>query len=68
MDHFTPLPALVGGALIGLGASLLIVTTGHCAGISGILDGWLRRNGGGWRWSFLGGLVCGGLVMQGTHF
>lgn len=64
MHTFTPLPALAGGALIGLGASLLIVTTGRCAGISGILDGWLHRDGGGWRWAFLGGLVAGGFVLR----
>ena len=64
MDHFTPGSALAGGALIGLAASLLIVTTGRCAGVSGIVDGALSRNSPAWRWTFLGGLVAGGALLR----
>ena len=37
---FTPLSALLGGALIGLAAVMLMASTGRIAGISGIV-GWL---------------------------
>lgn len=38
MTDFTPWPAAVGGLLIGLSAVILLRTTGHIAGISGILS------------------------------
>ena len=62
--NFTPIPALFGGTLFGLGASVLILTTGRCAGVSGILDGSLRRLAPAWRLTFLAGLVLGGLVAR----
>ena len=43
MEHFTPLPALAGGLLIGAGALLLMLGAGRIAGISGILSGILMR-------------------------
>src|SRR3982751_5939097 len=36
MDSFTPIPAAIGGALIGLSAALLWLGNGRIAGISGI--------------------------------
>lgn len=64
MHNFTPVSALAGGALIGLAASALLVFTGRVAGISGILDGFLRPTPGardwGWRAAFLGGLLASG--------
>jgi uncharacterized membrane protein YedE/YeeE len=65
MNDFTPLPALLGGALIGLAASLLLLTHGKVAGISGLYGGMLRRGTSdrGFRLWFLAGLVvAGGLV------
>lgn len=62
MHDFTPIPALLGGALIGLAAALLLLADGRIAGISGIFSGLLQGKGG-WRLSFLAGLslagVCG---------
>ncbi|MEX2631439.1 MAG: YeeE/YedE family protein [Tistlia sp.] len=43
------LPALLGGAMIGLSATLLLLLSGRIAGISGILAGVLRLPGGGGR-------------------
>ncbi len=67
MNHqdFTPLPALAGGALIGLSASLLLLTHGKIAGISGILGGLLARDDGerGTRLSFVVGLLAAGVVL-----
>ena len=37
MTNFTPVSAAIGGALIGLAAVLLMLSTGRIAGISGIL-------------------------------
>ncbi|TWI60792.1 hypothetical protein IP91_04987 [Pseudoduganella lurida] len=57
--HFTPLAALAGGLLIGLGAALLLLCDGRIAGVSGILGGLLRAAPGEriWRLAFLGGLL-----------
>lgn len=61
MDNFTPWSAVAGGAMIGLGASLLLLLNGRIAGISGIFNGVLRPQAGdtGWRVLFLAGLVTG---------
>lgn len=58
--NFTPLPALLGGVLIGLSASLLWLGHGRVAGISGIWGGLLRRADElEWRLLFLGGMLAG---------
>jgi hypothetical protein len=68
MDHlqlpFTPLPALAGGALIGLAASALLLLLGQVAGISGIMLGVLRPTTAEWPWraAFVLGLFGGGLA------
>jgi uncharacterized protein len=57
---FTPVSALIGGALIGLAATLLLWALGRIAGISGILGGAIEARGDrGWRLAFLVGLVAG---------
>ena len=57
--------ALFGGALIGLAAAGLLVLTGKTAGVSGIVDGFLRGEKGEWSWkaAFLAGLATGGLLL-----
>ena len=58
--EFTPVSALVGGAMIGLAAVLLLALVGRIAGISGILNGAIeQRDGRAWRWAFLLGLIAG---------
>jgi uncharacterized membrane protein YedE/YeeE len=57
--NFTPLSALVGGALIGMSAALLLWLTGRIAGVSGIMHGALLQRRDAWRWLFLLGLVAG---------
>lgn len=56
---FTPYSALLGGALIGAAAALLVLASGRIAGISGILGGLLRSRGGEIRWraAFIAGLL-----------
>ena len=57
---FTPLSALIGGALIGLAATWLFASLGRIAGISGIFNSAVdEREGRGWRLAFLLGLIAG---------
>jgi uncharacterized membrane protein YedE/YeeE len=60
----TWLLALLGGALIGSGSALLLLTHGRIAGISGIAGGLLQRAtpDRAWRLAFVGGLVAVGVV------
>lgn len=64
MSLDTALTALAGGALIGAAASLLLLTHGRVAGISGIAGGLLRADtpDRDWRLGFLVGLVLAGVV------
>ena len=53
---------LIGGALIGLAAVLLLALNGRVAGVSGILGGLLTSNIGSerfWRVAFILGLIAG---------
>ena len=61
---FTPLPALAGGALIGVAVSIFLLATGRVAGISGIVGGVLSPKPGdlAWRVAFLVGLLGVGVV------
>lgn len=59
------LPNLAGGALIGLAAGALRLTSGHIAGISGIARLALRGPERGWRLAFLAGLILAGLIPAG---
>jgi uncharacterized membrane protein YedE/YeeE len=58
---FTPIPGLIGGALIGLGSAILLLANGKVAGISGILGRsfFPRSFDVGWRLAFLIGLPLG---------
>jgi uncharacterized protein len=64
MADFTPVSAAIGGALIGLSATLLMLLTGRIAGISGIFGGCLGFgiNDKGWRIAFIAGLVLAPLI------
>ncbi len=65
MENFTPVASLIGGMLIGLSASVMLLFNGKIAGISGIVAGILtpRRNDVAWRTVFVGGLLAGGLLL-----
>jgi uncharacterized membrane protein YedE/YeeE len=62
--EFSPIPALLGGALIGLSATTMLLLLGRIAGISGIVSGLLEPRGGdlGWRAAFTAGLLSAGLI------
>jgi len=66
MEHFTPIASLIGGAMIGLAASLLLLGDGRVAGISGIVGGLLRPVAGDavWRGLFVAGIALGGLALR----
>ena len=62
---FTPVSALIGGALIGASASMMLALNGRITGISGIVGGLIRRQRGevSWRATFLAGLLVGGVLL-----
>ncbi|MDF2096226.1 YeeE/YedE family protein [Aquibaculum arenosum] len=66
MENFTPVSALIGGAFIGLSASLLLLSLGRIAGISGIIGSLLTpgRSGAPWRLPFVIGLLLGPFVVM----
>ena len=61
-------PALAGGMLIGLAATLLLWSIGRIAGISGIVNGIASgaRGDRAWRVAFLAGMMAAGAVT--LHF
>ena len=62
ITEFTPYAGLLGGALIGLSAVLLMAGTGRIAGCSGIFRNMLTLDFGSdfiWRGLFVVGLVAG---------
>lgn len=66
MENFTPVSALVGGALIGSSAVLLMALTGRVAGISGIVSNIVLGAPGErlWRALFMIGLVLGPVIVR----
>lgn len=61
MVIFNLTTALLGGALIGLSATLLLLFNGRIAGISGIVSGAIGLGGDGtWKRLFIAGLLVGG--------
>ncbi len=61
MENFTPVSGLVGGLLIGVAATLLLLLNGRISGISGIVGGLLvpKSSDAGWRVVFVAGLLLG---------
>ena len=66
MENFTPIPAAIGGVLIGLSAALLWVAKGRIAGISGILGSLAgaRSDDIAWRVTFLIALLVAPLFYR----
>ena len=64
MTNFTPISAAIGGALIGLAALMLMLSTGRIAGVSGIFSGLLNpaTSDRGWRAAFVAGLIAAPLT------
>jgi uncharacterized membrane protein YedE/YeeE len=66
LADFTPVSAAIGGGLIGLAVTLLMLFTGRIAGISGILAGCLGpgMNDKSWRIAFIAGLFLAPLAAR----
>jgi uncharacterized protein len=66
MHNFTPIASTIGGILIGLSASAMLLFNGRIAGISGIFAGVLRpaKDDTLWKICFLAGLFVGGLLLR----
>lgn len=65
ITNFSPVPAALGGLIIGLSVVLLMLGNGRIAGVSGILGcvlGRLPEGDRSWRLYFIGGLVAGGVL------
>lgn len=63
--NFTPVSSTLGGVLLGIAASTLLLANGEVCGISGILGGaaFDKRGGRLWRTVFLAGLLAGGALV-----
>ena len=59
------LMATLGGAMIGMAASMLLLFQGRIAGVSGIIGGLLQRPGKDTSWQalFVAGLLTGGMLL-----
>ena len=60
---------VIGGALIGIAASLLLLLNGRIAGVSGIVGGIFGTGGAAerfWRVAFVIGLICGAAIYSFT--
>ena len=64
MHNFTPISALLGGALIGLASAWLLAANGRIAGVSGMLHGIFSPPEAEWRAWFISGLLLAGLAWQ----
>ncbi len=60
-------PPLIGGALIGLSATLLLVSLGRIAGVSGIVGNVVAapKSSQSWQWGFIVGLIATGWILLG---
>ena len=65
MENFTPVASVLGGTLIVLSASAMLLFMGKIAGISGIVGGLvsLRKDDVLWRIAFVAGLLTGGFIL-----
>lgn len=69
MDLYPTLNSLLGGALIGVAVTLMLLFNGRVTGISGIIASSLSKpsRDGLWRWLFLAGMIAGGFLMHGLR-
>ncbi len=61
--------ALIGGAIIGIAVSVMLLFNGRVTGISGIINGALTPQRGDtlWRVLFVVGLILGGFTLRGLN-
>lgn len=70
MIPFDPISAAIGGALIGLAVTLLMLLNGRLAGISGVMGDLLEPGTlfKGWRVAFLVGLIAAPLLAKAAGY
>lgn len=58
--------ALIGGAVIGIAVSMMLIFNGRVTGISGIISGIIKPQKGDvlWRSMFVIGLLLGGVILR----
>lgn len=58
--------ALIGGAIIGIAVTIMLLFNGRVTGISGIINGIFNLQTGDvlWRFTFVLGLFVGGLILR----
>lgn len=61
--------AVIGGVIIGLAVSIMLIFNGRVTGISGIVGGALKLDtlDKNWRYLFIAGLLFGGLILRFTY-
>lgn len=66
LHDFTPVSALIGGAMVGLSASLLVLSHGRVAGVAGLFGRMLQRRSDdrALAIAFVAGLVIAGFVLR----
>lgn len=66
MHDFTPIHALVGGALIATSLAIMLIMTGRIAGLSGIFSGFIAGKRGDWAWRawFVAGMMIVGAAFE----
>lgn len=64
MTFSIPWDSLIGGMLLGISATLMLLMNGKIAGISGILTGLLtpKSRDFAWRLLFVVGMISGGVI------
>lgn len=65
MHNFSPLTGAIGGILIGISSTMMMLFVGRITGISGIFGGVVTPRAGEftWRMVFLAGLLVGGGIL-----
>lgn len=66
MDFNSALNSLLGGAIIGIAVTAMLLFNGRVTGISGILSSSLSKpdKEGFWRWMFLAGMISSGFFLH----
>lgn len=66
MDLNQAFYSLIGGALIGIAVTMMLLLNGRVTGISGIIASALAKPtpDSRWRWMFIAGLIMGGFLIQ----
>lgn len=65
MGNFNWIIPLLGGILIGLSATVLLLCNGRIAGISGMINGAITfQPEQRWRWLFILGMLLGGAIYE----